>query len=332
MTRVWFNHWFSTAYYLIELMKKDESDIYVIGSNRQIDSVISKVCDEWYKDADLSGEAYVDYAIDFCREHKIDVFVPRRQMVEISKAKKRFEDMGVKVLVDDYDTIELLNDKAKTYEYLRSCESLYIPEYFMVNNVEQFKEAYKALSEKYEQVCVKFVRDEGAMSYRRLVKQVSSFDKIRVYNGAEMEYQVYEEILAEKGEFDDLMVMPYLPGYEISVDCLSTDAGLIAIPRFKTSGRHEYVRFDEGILKMAEEIMVKTKLQCPCNIQFKLKDEIPYLLEINTRMSGGLQMGCMAAGVNIPNIALNKLLGKSKAWTIDKSEKTVSHIEMPVII
>ncbi len=56
--------------------------------------------------------------------------------------------------------------------------------------------------------------------------------------------------------------------------------------------------------------MDKVQLKFPCNIQFKIKEGIPYLLEINTRMSGGLQMACLAADINIPNIALNKLLVK----------------------
>ena len=78
--------------------------------------------------------------------------------------------------------------------------------------------------------------------------------------------------------------------------------------------------------------MNKINLEFPCNIQFKLKDDIPYLLEINTRMSGGLQMSCLAADVNIPNIALNKLLGNDIDWSMDKREKTVSYIEIPQII
>ena len=54
MIRVWFNHWFSTAYRLIELIKQDkEQQVYVVGTNLQIDSVIQKVCDEWYEEPAL---------------------------------------------------------------------------------------------------------------------------------------------------------------------------------------------------------------------------------------------------------------------------------------
>ena len=68
MVRVWFNHWFSTVYGLIELMKKDPvNQIYVIASNKQMDSVIQKVCDEWYEESSADGEAYIQDFIDFCK-------------------------------------------------------------------------------------------------------------------------------------------------------------------------------------------------------------------------------------------------------------------------
>ena len=109
MTRVWFNHWFSTAYRLIELMKENDNDqIYVIATNRQIDAVIQKVCDEWYQESPAVGEEYIQYCLDFCREHKIDAFIPRRNMVEVSRNIERFNAIGVKVMVDDYEMISVI--------------------------------------------------------------------------------------------------------------------------------------------------------------------------------------------------------------------------------
>ena len=333
MIRVWFNHWFSTSYRLIELMKADQKEqIHVIGSNLQKDSVIQKVCDEWYEEPGLDGEEYICYCLEFCKEHSIDVFVPRRNMVEISKNKVRFEDAGVRVMVDDYSIIKLLNDKAATYDFFKDCKGLHIPEYFIVNNLAQFEQAYKKLRAGYEQVCIKFVKDEGGMSFRKIAEQVDSFKRLRVYQGTEISYEMLTETLSHAGEFDDMMVMPYLSGNEISVDCLQTKKGLIAIPRNKGAARHERVEYNEEILQMTEQIMNHIQLQFPCNIQFKLKDDVPYLLEINTRMSGGLQMSCLAADVNIPNIALSKLLGKDIDWTIDKTSRVVSYIEIPQII
>lgn len=333
MIRVWFNHWFSTSYGLIELMKQDKNEqIYVIASNKQINSVIQKVCDEWYQDSLADGEEYIRYCLDFCVEHKVDVFVPRRKMVEISKNIDRFTAIGVKVMVDDFKIIELLNDKVAAYDFLKDVEGLNIPDYAMVNTADEFVGAYAKLREKYDQVCVKFVMDEGAMSYRRIIEHVDKFKRLRVYPGAEMVYDEYVDTLRSVERFDDLMVMPYLPGHEISVDCLNTPSGLIAVPRFKGSARHEEIRYDEDILQVVKNIMDKVKLECPCNVQFKYKGDVPYLLEINTRMSGGLQMTCAASGVNIPNIALNKLYGRDIEWKLEKKDGIVSYIEIPQII
>ena len=333
MIRVWFNHWFSTSYRLIELMKEDaDEQIYVIGSNRQKDSVIQKVCDEWYEEPDIDSEEYIRFCLDFCARHSVDAFVPRRMMVEISRNIERFEQIGVKVMVDDYATIQLLNDKAAAYRFFRDCGGLHIPDFYIVNSLGQFETAYRKLREEHEQVCVKFVRDEGGMSFRRIAENVDRFRQLKMYQGSGISYEMLSEALGSTDQFDDLMVMPYLPGNEISVDCLQTGRGLIAIPRNKGAARHERVEYDPKILQMTDRILERIQLRYPCNIQFKMQEDIPYLLEINTRMSGGLQMSCLAAQVNIPNIALNKLFGREIDWTIDRTGKTVSYIELPQII
>ena len=333
MVRVWFNHWFSTSYGLIEFMKKDKTqEIYVIGSNKQYDSVIQLVCDEWYEEPLAEGEAYIEFCLAFCKEHKIDVFVPRKNMVEISKNRDKFTEIGVKVLVDDYEMIRILNDKAAAYEMFQVIEGLYIPHYEIVNNAEEFEKAYKKLKALNSEICVKFVQDEGAMSYRKIVDNVNRVEQLSIYPGADVPYETYLATLKEAGTFADLMVMEYLPGNEISVDCLNTKQGLIAIPRYKGNARPERVAYDEHILKMSKDIMEKINLQCPCNIQFRLKEDKPYLLEINTRMSGGLQMSCLAAEINIPNIALNKLLGIDLEWSYEQKERVVSYIEIPKMI
>ncbi len=333
MIKVWFNHWFSTSYRLIELMKQDvEEQVYVIGSNKQFHSIIQEVCDEWYEEPDIGGEDYIEYCLDFCRKHQVEIFVPRRLMVLISENRERFEALGVKLMVDDFNVISFLNDKAATYDFFSKYEGLHIPDYYIVNTAPQFKEAYEKIHEKYGRSCIKFVKDEGGMSFRKIVDKVDHFAGLRMYPGNDVAFDTLLDTLGAVEQFDDLMVMPYLEGNEISVDCLQTKSGLIAIPRRKGYARHEKVEYPQEIIDMVQIIMDKIKLECPCNIQFKIKDNIPYLLEINTRMSGGLQMSCLAAGVNIPNIALNKLLGKNREWSMDTREKIVSYIEIPRVV
>ena len=333
MIRVWFNHWFSTSYRLIELMKENKGEqVWVIGTNKQYHSVIRNVCDEWYDEPDTDGDAYVEDCIRFCLEHGIDVFVPRRKMPDISRNLDRFREIGVRVMAEEYPRLAPLADKACTYELFRTQEKLSIPEYHIVNTAEEFEQAYEKLKSKYNQICAKFVLDEGGMSFRKIFEEADPCHMLKTYPGNSVPLQLYLEWLRAAEPFDALMVMPYLSGQEISVDCLNTPSGLIAIPRYKSDARHEEIIYDDRILDMVNCVMKTAGLELPCNIQFKLEGDEPYLLEINTRMSGGLQMGCLATGVNIPNIAMNKLLGRDIPWSLERKNRIVSYIEMPELI
>lgn len=46
MARVWMNHWFSTAYNIINLIREAIPYIEIIGSNEHLYSPIMNVCDE----------------------------------------------------------------------------------------------------------------------------------------------------------------------------------------------------------------------------------------------------------------------------------------------
>lgn len=90
--KIWWNHWFSTAYHLINLMKNDNTDITIIGTNLNPDCVYKMVCDEFYKEPSFrSTDEYLKYCLSFCQEHSIDVFVPRHNLTQIIKHKSEFE-------------------------------------------------------------------------------------------------------------------------------------------------------------------------------------------------------------------------------------------------
>lgn len=331
MARIWLNHWFSTAYYIINMMRDGNPDFTFIGSNENRESPIMMACDEWYQEPILKGKEYVDFCVNFCKEHHIDVFMPRREMVEISRYKSLFEEIGVQVMVDDYQYVSLLNNKAAAYDFFREKGIGDVPDYFVVTNREAFETAYAALHEKYGWVCFKFVNDEGGKSYRLIDNSRRGFAALSKKLTTRITYQEAVDALSERDSFSPLMVMPYLPGSEISVDCLKTAHGLIMIPRTKDYSRIERIHYDDGILSTCEQLLQTIPLECPCNIQFKYLDETPYMLEVNTRMSGGTHLSCAATGINIPDIAVNKLLGIDKPWFLERKEASVTHVEMPIV-
>ena len=332
MIRIWLNHWFSTAFNIINLIKENDDDLYVIGTNENKESPIKVVCDEWYQEPVLKGKEYVDFCLTFCKEHKIDVFMPRREMVTISKYKPLFTNIGVKVMVEDYIYTDLLNRKDKAYEFFKKEQIGLVPDYYVVNNIKDLRSSYLSLLQDYKQVCVKFVRDEGGKSFRLIDNRRKGYAALFKKQSTRMPYDSLIEALSEKDSFAPMMIMPYLPDDEISVDCLSTESGLIAIPRIKNPTRIEQVKYDDDIIETCEKIYKKLPLEHPCNIQFKYLDGKPYILEVNTRMSGGIQMACAVSKINIPNIAVNKLLGIKKTWCNNRIETSVTHVEIPIVL
>lgn len=329
---VWMNHWFSTAVNIIDLLRANGFRIYVIGTNENKYSVIKNSCDEWYQEPVLKDEDYVEYCLDFCKVHNVQVFLPRRGMIKISENKRRFEDMGVKVMLEDYDIMKVLNNKAEAYAFYSKNSLGPVPDYYLVTTSAQFLEAYNLLLTKYAQVCFKFARDEGGKSFRLIDSQRKGYTALLKKQNTRMTLDDVMEALSEREIFDPIMIMPFLPDEEISVDCLNTEQELIALPRVKGYGKYEILCYDDEIMRLCKSFQDKVSLSWPYNIQFKYLNGIPYFLEVNTRMSGGVHMSCFASGVNIPQLALKKLLGDTVEWNNSFKTKMVAQVLNPVTI
>lgn len=332
--KVWFNHWFTTAYHIINLIKQDKDiEFYIIGTNENADSIIKLACNEWYQEPVLKDNEYLQYCLDFCKSNLIDVFVPKKQMLLIGKNINLFEQIGTKVMLEhDYDKLYKLNDKEQTYKLFEENNIDITPKRYIVNNVDSFCKAYEKIKKEFEKVCFKFVKDEGAMSFRIIDNSYSQYESLHKYQSVKISFNQIKKILSLKNNFEDIMIMPYLSGDEVSVDCLKTNSGIIIVPRVKSSRRTSEVIYDNRYIDLCNKFYNKIDIQYPCNIQFKYDGDKLFLLEVNTRMSGGIQYSCMATGINIPNLALNQLLGINKSWNINKSYKKISYIETPLII
>lgn len=329
--RIWFNHWFSTAYHIINLMK-GEGDI-IIGSSSNPHSVVGLACDEWYTEPELPEEEYVSFCMGFCQKHNVEVFVPRRGMGAIAENAHLFDKIDVKLLMDtDSKMLATLRNKEAAYNWFEGFAPEYVPMRFEVKSLEKFRQAYKAITAEYERACFKFSADEGAVSFRVIDNFMSDAGGLYKAPGMKISYENAEAILSDYDFSKPLLMMPYLTGVEVSADCLYKEGGSIIIPRYKSQGRIYTVKYENEIVSFCEEFLKLSGLKMPCNVQLKYHKEKPYLLEVNTRMSGGVQLSCLAADVNIPRLALERLLGNEPEINFIRRERRVSYIETPVIV
>ncbi len=117
-----------------------------------------------------------------------------------------------------------------------------------------------------------------------------------------------------KNDFEDLMVMQYLNGVERSVDCIAQNGRLVAcIIRLKSGHDVQVMEANELLEGYIDEIAQRLHLSGVFNVQFKEHDGTPYLLEINSRPSGGLHKACLATGFPLPYWAVRLTLGLCRA-------------------
>ena len=333
--RIWFNHWFSTAYHLIKLMKKDFGEaLTVVGSGSNSKAVYRQACDEWYSEPEMSTDCYVAFCLDFCSVHNIDVFVPRRSLVEISNNADSFEQIGVKLLLEkNKSVISMLDDKIQTYAFFKDRIPEIIPQYCLAHCLNEFNQAYNELQTEGIRLCYKLAIDEGAKSFRVLDDSIESIKALYEKPGTKVTYRAAREILSDYDFKIPIILMEYMTGPDVSVDCMETEGGRIIIPRFKV-GRFSEIRPDQEIIRICHRVMDILCFEMPANIQFKMNNDWPYLLEINPRMSGGLQLSCMATEINVPAIALRKCCGMSYEWHYPKqwAPRGIVNLETPIIV
>jgi len=333
---VWFNHWFSTIYHIINMIKETENfDIKVIGSNANDYVVYKKACDEWYVEPDgLSKEDYVNYCLSFCKEHFVDVFIPKRNQDAIAEAKDRFDEIGVKLFIDcNYEILKILDNKAKTYEYFENIIPEAIPEYYVIKSVEDFKNKYVLLSNKYKKICYKLLVDEGARSFRVISNDIEGPRGLLEKPGYKVTLNAAINVLSTYDFSNPILMMPFLDGVEVSADCLKTKKGNIVLPRYKTNKRYSEIIFNKELMEYCNKIIDELNFEMPLNIQFKKDNEtgLFFLLEINPRMSGGLQLSRAGSDINIPSVALGKLYNVDIDWEYpDYDYSKVVHIETPI--
>jgi hypothetical protein len=334
---IWLNQWFSSAYHIVTAIREDERfSFYIIGSSKVAYSPVRCVCDEWYVEPEYSGDDdYLAYCLMFCKQHGIDIFIPHRGISICTRHCQEFEAAGVLVLVEnDRELFDICNNKITAYNHIAAFFPECVPEFTEIYTRDEFIESYNNYSAKHERVCFKAAIDEGAASFQ--IFDGITANALRPHPEAFKAWidAVYAHAVAAipRHKESSLLMMPYLASPEVSVDALYTPQGFIFIPRRKMIGRQEIINPEDEVIPLCKTLLEHIPLRRPCNLQFRYCGGIPYLLEINTRMSGGIGLSYIGTGINIPNIAVNQMLGIDKPWTLKNETVSVSYVESPLFL
>ncbi len=339
--RIWFNKNFSSIHAVLRNLRNTDNakEISLIFSHTHQHAPGMAVADECYLEPDdLNNAEYLEWAIRFCRQKRIDLLWPGKAATLIVENRERFAAEGVQIVaVADTEVLELLHDKARFYQRLDE-NIARLPNTVLVNTLDEFDQAYAQLRQKHEKLCVKPAKSVFGLGFRVIDEQQESVTHLLSGIEYQMPLQDLRSGMAQLQTFGDLLVMEYLSGHEWSVDCAASNGQLwCAVQRKKPlqAGQGQMIDNQPEIAEMVERLTRHFALNGLFNIQFKQGKDGPRLLEINPRPSGGVGMA-MLSGANLATIALQAIKKQNPPTELNNTRivygRYVAEINVPQIL
>ncbi len=264
-----------------ELKKTDE--YYIIGADiNQKDEIATSVdVDEFHVFPPIAdSDAYLHFVLEFCEEYRVKYYyaVLDKEVVNISKNRASFENIGTKLCVVNYEFARLCHFKNDFSEWiLKNHPNLAIKEY-------RFDE----------------IKDEKFPVFIKPVEGVSSTDCRKIDTIEEFKAAYYPEQI-----HSEILVQEYIAGNYITVDLV----------RNKKTGqkmqiqRKELLRNGNGcgiaveiiddpvLTETCDLLMEELDLNGVANAEFFYTAGGYKIIEINPRFSAGSLFSCMS-GIN----------------------------------
>lgn len=297
---IWLNADYDIPDFATLLRSHFGTGVKIICTDHNLDAPLRAYADAFYQEPADKAE--------FVRQHNIDVFIPREGMVEVRNHISDFTST-CKVLVEPNKILyNILNNKDQAYNLIDSFGVVRVPLACKVNNIVDLSRAIVEFTGKGKRVAIKKPVDIGGVSYREVVfgDTCDTLDSLpkRVISLKSLE-QLYKY-----NPNLELLVMEQLEGPEISVDCIPDRTHPTFIPRLKELGKLREYYHDDTLDSVVKALMSRLDLVYPYNIQFMFSTSGRLtFLELNTRMSDGIHFSHALTGLNIPAIAVEKLLG-----------------------
>lgn len=338
-TRVWFNQAYRGTFQLIQGLReagaRDGLTLFVVGTHTTPSTPFLQACDLALPERDdLTGPAWAEHALAFCREHRIDVFVPSRERLAVARAEDRFTAAGVRVMVNRPEALALLDDKAESHRWALAT-GVPVPMTHVVRDAVEFRTAYDDLRARGLEVCLKPAVDHGARGFRVLDETAGSWSDLTMPPDVRVHPDRVEAMLAAAGPVEAMLVSEHLTGPELSVDVLCDDGEILAaVPRSKSgpAWTRQLVE-DVPALEIAGSVVKNLSLRYLVSVDVRYGDGTARLLEVNTRAASGL-FHSRAAGADLAYAALRLLLdGHVEAPRLTLGATVLTYTEaMPVTL
>ena len=257
---------------------------------------------------------YLAFCLEVCQQHQVDVFYPWRHFALLYPHKQQFSELGVKVIFPCTDqNFHIIDNKAAFYRHLlKKNLAINLPLFVSVNTKTELIAQYQALRPRTHKLCMKPSVSIYAAGFK-VIHDEPDYDPWKAlvfgHDKFAIAYQQLIHVLPEQFH-KEMMLLDFLPGDEYSHDVLCKDGEIIAgTIRQKHHAHDKYQSLIQNpeIARMSALLVAEFKLSGFINIQYRDdKHGVPFVLEINPRISGGFPKITLA-GIDYVNLFVKML-------------------------
>lgn len=266
-----------------------DKEISIIGTDMDDEAVGRFLTDKFYQVPPGRSDEYIPRMLQIVEKEEPDVLFPAStfEVFPISKHKEQFENLGTEVVVSDPEPIQTANNKYEMYEAVSDQTDLPLPEYHLITDLDEFRDAASALGYPEKPVVFKPPVGKGSRGVRIIDSEVDRKEILMEQkpNSLYISMEEVEQIFSD--DFPDLLLMEYLEGQEETTDslCLGgeellTSTKTVEEARWGVIVRGELVDRPE-LISATKNILSSIPLSYNVNIQF-IDGK---LVEINPRVS-----------------------------------------------
>ena len=257
---------------------------------------------------------FIEYILGVCIKMDVDIIFPlvTNELFILSENKYLFEKNNIKVIVSDFKSLSVANNKSLLYKHLKK-NKIKTPNFRIVTTFEEFYKAKEELLALHSAYCVKPSISNGSRGIRLIDSSISEYDLLfkEKPNSLYISDKKICKIL-KNNTFPELLVSEILPGNEYTIDSIVDIHGnpILILPRIRkkiNGGISVAGKFENNpyIIDYCEKIIRSLKLVGPIGIQVKEDRNGEFkILEINPRIQG-TSVAALGVGVNLPKLAVN---------------------------
>ncbi len=299
--------------YLVDYFKQElgqSGEVHVANSTDQTTAFFH--ADKSVVTPLIYDENYIPFLVEYCKTERISAIISLFDidLPVLSQNRAKFEEIGVRLIVSDYDFVSVCNDKWKSYLYFKENG---------FNAPKTYIDIAKVLA----------AVDSGEISFPIIVKPRFGMGSLGVHIAEDAEELIYMSRKCQKNidttylkyEAADvenaILYQEMLSGQEYGVDIINNLEGenVSAIVKKKIAMRAGETDIsetvDEPILRSEAERLGKISGHIAnLDSDWFMVNDTPYILEMNARFGGGYPFS-HASGVNLPLAIIKWLKGET---------------------